>query len=175
MRLHTHGKINRMKPRWASLPAFWLSFGLRKEKLAPDGSHISSTFSRVAPAAWVGDSLPGHDPSPPADFCTAAAFSSKMPCLHSGICSAAGRNRHRTRRRATWLVLQTPGRWGCLNRSGPGITFMKCPRNIMKLLLLRLLSKAQRRLQDVGMLRRPRPFFFQVCLAHRWHHKITVT
>lgn len=65
MRLHTHGNINRVKPRWVFLPAFWLSLGLRKEKLAPDGSHISSTFSRVAPAAWVGDSLPGHDPFHP--------------------------------------------------------------------------------------------------------------
>lgn len=52
MRLHTHGTINRMKPRWVYLPTCWLiSLGLRKEKLALGGSCISSTFSRVAPTA----------------------------------------------------------------------------------------------------------------------------
>lgn len=69
MRLHTHGTINRMKPRWVYLPTCWLiSLGLRKEKLALGGSCISSTFSRVAPTAWVGDSITGHLPFHPLPY-----------------------------------------------------------------------------------------------------------
>lgn len=57
--------------------------GLWKEKLAFHGCCISSTFPRMAPAAWVGDGRTGHLPSHPLPqvLCGTAANPPKMACL----------------------------------------------------------------------------------------------
>lgn len=62
---NTDGSINRRKPRGAYLPEFWQSLGLRKQKLASDGSCLSSAFPELTPAIWVSDNILGHFPSHP--------------------------------------------------------------------------------------------------------------